>query len=471
MFLLLARPGRCPRTGHDSLQPARAPKHFNRGLAAPLLATAIATILSACGGGESAAPPTNIAAVAGDGRATITWTGEPGVEYWVFGAADAALSSSNWTGLSGAFVEMNAAQPFTACNLANTTPYYFALNGRRDGGPGGQHSPLVSATPRAAGENWTANAAFGTDRFNAVGQRGALTCSTVASTRVDYVAVGDNGTLSTSTNGVSWVAPTAKPSDFTTALRAVAATGGSGARWVAVGDNGASLISSDGATWRRGATPAEGARALRGIASNGAKFVAVGDGGTILESTDGSAWSERTLSTFSENLQAVAYSSRGYFIAVGDNGSVVLISDAGISGATKVGGVTARLTSVAAGAFIETSTNADGSKTNTTQYGVLIGGAGGVTLYSNFDSSNQLNFAAVPLPSTDAPPSPPADFVAATFHSRFVLIDSEGKAWATTDGKSLLGPFASGISTPSGLVGADGRYIAVGAGGTSATSF
>lgn len=465
--MLLPPPPAAPNSRPPN-RPRRRPE-LRHAIAAPLLATAIATLLAACGGGESAAPPTNVGAVAGDGRATITWSGEPGVEYWVFGAADAALSSSNWTGLAGAFVEMNANQPFTACGLVNATPYYFALNGRRDGGPGGQHSPLVSATPRAAGETWTANATLGGDGFNAVGQRGALTCSTVASTRVDYVAVGDNGALTTSANGQTWATPSAKPADFTSALRAVAATGGAGARWVAVGDNGATLISGDGATWTRGATPAAGAGSLRGIASNGLKFVAVGDGGTMLESTDGSAWSTLTLSGFSENLRAIAYSSRGYFIAVGDNGSVVMISDGAITGASNVGGVSARLTSVAAGAYIETTTNTDGGKTSSTQYGVLIGGAGGVALYSTFDSENKLNFATVPLASSDTPP--PADFVAATHHSRFLLLDNDGKAWATTDGKALGGPFTSGLAAPAGLVGADGRYIAVGAAGASATSF
>ncbi|MFO0009493.1 MAG: hypothetical protein ACK540_08770, partial [Betaproteobacteria bacterium] len=53
-----------------------------------------ATTLAACGGskGDPAAPPTNVAVKAGDGRVTVTFNGQAGVDYWIFFAPGTGLT-------------------------------------------------------------------------------------------------------------------------------------------------------------------------------------------------------------------------------------------------------------------------------------------------------------------------------------------------------------------------------------------
>ena len=84
-------------------------------------------------------------------------------------------------------------------------------------------------------------------------------------------------------------------------------------QFVAVGDRGTILTSSDGSNWalqnRRADVP------LRGVAYGDGLFVAVGDGGTILSSSDGTNWAYRYTAA-STPLNAVTHAD-GHFIAVG----------------------------------------------------------------------------------------------------------------------------------------------------------
>lgn len=158
----------------------------------------------------------------------------------------------------------------------------------------------------------------------------------VAWSGTTLVAVGDNGTIASSADGIAW---TAQTSGTVQSLYAVA---WSGTRFVAVGSGGIILSSPDGMTWTSRASGTT--NNLFGIASSGTQLVVVGGtsalpatsyvvGGTsiILTSTDGINWTTQTSST--KTLVGVAWSGSRY-IAVGPLTSpsqVVLVSADGIS--------------------------------------------------------------------------------------------------------------------------------------------
>jgi hypothetical protein len=97
----------------------------------------------------------------------------------------------------------------------------------------------------------------------------------------EFIAVGDTGTILSSTNGVSWTVQT-------------------------------SNISSN----------------LNGIAWSGNVYVSVGETGTIISSVDGINWNVQTSGT-TINLNSVAYANGvGIFATVGDNGFISISNNA-----------------------------------------------------------------------------------------------------------------------------------------------
>jgi photosystem II stability/assembly factor-like uncharacterized protein len=83
--------------------------------------------------------------------------------------------------------------------------------------------------------------------------------------------------------------------------------------FVAVGDNGTILTSTDGVSWTRRTSPTT--QGLYSVTYGNGLFVAVGNNGTILTSTDGVNWTQRTSGT-SNDLYGVTYGN-GIFVAVG----------------------------------------------------------------------------------------------------------------------------------------------------------
>jgi hypothetical protein len=130
-----------------------------------------------------------------------------------------------------------------------------------------------------------------------------------------FVAVGDHGTIITSTNGTNWVL---RNSGTTLALRAVVYHQG---RMFVGGDSGIVLTSSDGISW---ASAAPTSFDIRGLASSGNAIVAVGKYasiGKVHVSKDGFTW-PGSATEFSEPLNAVAF-GQSSFLAVGDGGLIV----------------------------------------------------------------------------------------------------------------------------------------------------
>lgn len=355
----------------------------------PLLLTS-AVMLSAClDNGSPAAPPTNMNAAVGDGKIKVIWTTASAVEYWLFTATDAALTAFNWVSLPNAHVYTRAPTPFYFCGALNQTAYYFAANGRINGGPGGASSTTVSGTPLLSGNHWVSTSSV-SDNFFGVGYAGLTTCSNNASSAAgSFAAVGAAGAIYTSQaiDGLPGTIPNWSAHSVTGgfahnlyAVTGYAASQNNPAapnlRWVAVGDGGASVISTDagsttwsvgnaydpakpalrsiihvGATfWAVGDTPAVGGQPiiqsssdgvtwtahsnsatnhLNGITYGNGLFVAVGNNGTIVTSSDGNIWTVRTSST-SEHLRHVS-AMMGTFVAVGDNGAIVTSTDQGIT--------------------------------------------------------------------------------------------------------------------------------------------
>ena len=95
---------------------------------------------------------------------------------------------------------------------------------------------------------------------------------------------------------------------------------------VAVGDNGAVYTSTDGVNWKRQASLGQW---LRGVAFGNGTFVAVGESGLIATSPDGTNWTSRASGT-TTNLNRVAFTGN-FFTAVGEGGVALTSTNNGSS--------------------------------------------------------------------------------------------------------------------------------------------
>jgi len=125
-----------------------------------------------------------------------------------------------------------------------------------------------------------------------------------------WVAVGGSGTILTSSNGHRWE-PALSGTEYS--LRAVAHDGKK--RWVAVGESGTILTSTDGRNWEPVGTSQP--RLLFSVAHDGKnRWVAVGESGTILTSTDGTTW-DPAVSRTVDLLRSIAHDGTSRWVAVG----------------------------------------------------------------------------------------------------------------------------------------------------------
>jgi len=136
----------------------------------------------------------------------------------------------------------------------------------------------------------------------------------VAFLNSQFVAVGAQGTVVTSPDGITWTVQTSAASATTNALRAVAygVVNGTGT-YVAVGDAGTVLSSTDAVTWTAQSPPTP--QNLNAIAFGpDAQFVAVGAAGTTVYGTTGTSWASNNVGT-NQDLYAIA--PNAVYIAVG----------------------------------------------------------------------------------------------------------------------------------------------------------
>lgn len=435
-----------------------------------ILIVALASpLLGGCSNnGSSAEPPAAFTSAAGDGRAVLTWTASPGVNYWLFTATDPSLTAFVWTNLPNSHVYQSAVSPFYMCGLLDGTQYWYAANGRIGGGPGGPSSPTISAIPYKAGSVWTtANAPLPQNLFG-VGYASLTTCSNNATSATgSFAAVGASGVIFTSANGTSWASLPA-PAGFTSDLYAVTGyaanqnnPGTPALRWVAVGAGGASVYSTDGVIWAAGRAYDPINPALRSLTQVAGTFFAVGDAGTILSGTDGISWTVRASGT-TNNLNGVTHGS--IYVAAGDSGTILTSAD-GITWTIRASGTANILrqvssigntyVSVGDSGTIATSVDAGATWTAQTLSGVpnLVGIAANSQL-ATIDSTG-LAFTSTGIAA----------------NSRFVAVDSSGNAYTSADGVTWSGAISTGAANLNALVSSGFGYVAAGNSGATASAF
>jgi hypothetical protein len=417
---------------------------------AALWAASVALLAACSSSGDSESPPGGVKAAPEDSRALISWDARGGVDYWLFSASNPTLTTTNWLNFADGRTIINAIQPNYVCGLANGTTYYFTLNARTGDAGGGAGSPLVNATPRSAGESWTAGAALGVD-LAALGFVPLTTCISNRAPTGTWVAVGPGAKIY-STGGVKPGAWTerAAPAGFSADLHGVAGRNNgvnttASILFVAVGAGGAALTSGNGSDWAVGRAFDAAQPALRAVAYVGT-FLAVGDGGIIRTSNDGASWTERSSGT-TRALRAVTAGS-GISVAVGDGGTVVTSSDAGVTWTARSFPDAGNLVGIAY------------SNSGSIDTFVAIGADGATLVSSNGGDSWTVRRIADGF-------SPRGIAVTSTF----AVVTAEGSVYRSTAGLAWLGPVASGTI---GLqaVTADGYgFAAVGAAGVNTQSY
>ena len=397
----------------------------------------VAVLVSACGGGSSAPPPAGgIAVKAGDSKATITWTMDPDLQYWVFYAPVStkfpAVSTTDWINIPGAQAFINVKSPFVVSNLFNGLEYSFTINARKGDGPGGPGATAVKALPRPAGAVWAKGGDTGTNTLR------ALTYGVSTDSLGYYLTMGDNGSAYKSTTGLSW---TAVPAATTTQINsnAYAFT-----RFIGVGNAGTVVYSTDLTTWTNGVSNTT--ENLNAIASNGSLAVAVGNNGVIRTSTDGMSWNAATTVPTAMNLYGVTYSGNGFWIAAGAGGTI-LISPDGNTWTQKASGTTADLRSATVQVI-------------SSYVFVAVGDAGTVVL----SSDNGTTWAAqtTGLTGNLLSVSSSSSQILAVGAGGLVAVSTDGKLWTT----NTSGTTADLYRVLPGL----SQYVAVGAGGTNINS-
>jgi Pectate lyase superfamily protein len=131
-----------------------------------------------------------------------------------------------------------------------------------------------------------------------------------------FVAVGGNGTVLYSANATSWQSSGAVA--YTTINDVVFGNG----IFVLVTLQGSIFTSPDAVTWTQRTSGVT--TSLNSICYNGSVFVSVGQTGTVVTSSDGITWSNTTISKY--DLSSVRYLN-SIFVTVGNNSKVYTSSD------------------------------------------------------------------------------------------------------------------------------------------------
>ena len=160
------------------------------------------------------------------------------------------------------------------------------------------YAGCIATAPYTSSSTWTVRTSGTSNQLNRI-------IHETLDTSGLYVAVGNSGTIVTSTNGTTW---TVRSSGVSNHLNSVAFRSASGQQlFVAVGNSGAIVTSTNGTTWTA-RTSITNYQLSDVIYANG-MFVAVGPN-DIFTSTDGINWTKRTItgSTATGPGGTIAYS-------------------------------------------------------------------------------------------------------------------------------------------------------------------
>jgi hypothetical protein len=451
-----------------------------------LIAAMVTSLLSGCyGKGSSAPPPTWLPSTAGDGRIKLEWTGTPGVDYWIFTATEPNINAFNWEGMDNELTYISASTPFYMCGLLNNTTYYFAANGRTNGGPGGESSATINDTPILVPHtSWTTLATPTPATLNGAGYMGLKQCSNISSSAVgSFAVVGDKGAIYTSeaTDGYTGISQWNDHSLSGYAYNLYAVTGYAAnqnnaanpkLRWVAVGEGGATVISTDNdaAIWATGRAYDANNPALHAVTLVGSTFWAAGDidtatsEGTILSSTDGITWTKRT-SHAPENLLGITHGNSRY-VAVGENGAITTSSD-GSGWTLRNSQTTENLLQVSSildtyvavgdnGTIVTSDNNGVDWTAQTISSSPMFVGVAANFQHSNIDSSgNAFSTSTKGI----------------AVNQQFVAVDINGNYYTSPDGLVWSGPFSTGTTALNTLVSSGFGYVAAGNAGATAYAF
>lgn len=424
----------------------------------------LASLLVACGGnnGGSAPPPANVTTTTGDGWIQVNWDTSSGLEYWVFTARDASLTTLNWLNLLGGAAFIKVTPPLTLCGQTNGLQRWFTVNSRRGSDAGGPGSPIVSAVPNAAGVTWNAGATLG-DSLASIGFGVITTCTRTGLPTGVLTAVGPGAVIySSSDAGATWTRRAA-PSGFTGDLNAVANYTASpnvpetpNMRTIAVGAGGASLYSTDSSvTWTVGRAADAASATLRGLVAVGSSFVAVGDGGTIQSTSDGISWNALTSNT-SVNLRGIAFGNSRY-VAVGDGGTLAVSTDGGSTWSVQTIAGAGNLRAIAYGSNDNNSDN-----TGTILINTFVAVADNGTAVVSNDGGATWSVVAI---------AGAGELAGISYVSRFVAIDRSGNAFTSANGQTWSGAIAAGVTGLRSIANNGYGYFAVGDGGVTTKSF
>jgi hypothetical protein len=329
--------------------------------------------------------PANVHALAGDGVALLTWDALPGLTYWIFYRQGTTVTAAE----TGSIAVKNALEPRAVIGLLNDTTYAFVMNATDNDSAAGPSSPVVTTTTKLAGDTWVNGAPI---PIGATPQN--LNALAFSGTR--YVAVGDAGTIlagdfnygSPSPNlGVTlWMSPVTLPTNFTENLRSVIFNGS----FVALGENGSVLTSADGVNWAANVpitvngAPVTG---MNGIAFSGVGYVAVGNGGQLFTSNNLAApWVQGNSNT-TEDLTSVELLN-GALFATGTNGTLLVAAD----GVNWI----AQTTGLSAGTTLRAVTFMPNAPPTAVRF-VAVGDAGAVVTGISVPSSVQITWTPTVL--------------------------------------------------------------------------
>jgi hypothetical protein len=245
-----------------------------------------------------------------------------------------------------------------------------------------------------------------------------------------FVAVGDGGKVTTSSDGAQWAL---RPNALTANLRSVT-WGATTPLYVTVGVAGFNAASPDAITWTPGPLALGQLNLVRHAGSN---FVSAGAGGLLYLSSDGMMWT-----AFNSHVTQALYGLAvgGEIVLFGAAGTITASSDQGLSWAQVTSaGVTFDLLGAAfgAGRYLALGTGGNVlSSTNLSSWSTSSSGAGATLNGVTWDGA------------------------------RFWAVGDAGVILSSSDGQSFT-RYGSGTSAALyDIASGDGHVVAVGAAGT-----
>jgi len=392
--------------------------------------------------------PTGLAVEPGDGQVTVRWDTQPGLIYWIFFQAGSTVTAA----APGVPLIFDAVSPRVVTGLLNGTQYAFLMNASNRDSRAGPSTPVVLGVPRLAGAVWDIS---GAPLVRNTPQNLNGLAFSAATSRI--VAVGNVGTIfagtysyttSSPNPGVSaWTLATV-PAGFTSNLSAAIYTG---VQFLALGTDGSVSTSPDGSTWTSGSSIPSGGASMNGLAlgvsAGTLVYVAVGAAGSMFTSRDLLTWTAVTPATPNDLFSVSYINATGIFVATGANGTILTSTDA--------------VTWISPISIPSTTSALRGAAFGTGSAGaryVVVGDAG--TILTSIDGANW----------GLTPPPLPQDLRSVTFGSRFVAVGQGGAVAYSDDGTTNWQLSSAGAADLSAVIFPPAMYLAVGASGANAVS-